>query len=377
MIRSNPEVLLRKAMARFVDNELIPKAQEIDDSGEFPTEMFQRIAGMGVFGIRYPKKQGGAGGNCTLYCIIHEELARGLMSVAAISAMQCLMGTNFLFYFGTEAMREQYFYPALRGEKVAAFCMTEPESGTDLGAVRTQAKRTRDGYIISGTKSWVTNGPVADFYTVLCQTEPAKKLKGLNFFFVPRDTPGVSYSKPFDMLGTRSTKISEVAFNDCHIPLEYRLGEEGRGTGNLMSVLSEIRAMTAALAIGLLRAALDDALRYTSERVAFNRPIGKFQLIQAKIANMATDLEAARLLTYRATKMVDQKIPCLKEASMAKYFATEAACKAADEATRILGAYGYSMEYSAQRYYRDNRFLLYGGGTHEILQSNIARWAGL
>ena len=377
MIRSNPEALLRKAMARFVDNELIPKAQEIDDSGEFPSEMFQRIAGMGVFGIRYPKKQGGAGGNCTLYCVIHEELARGLMSVAAISAMQCLMGTNFLFHFGTEEMREQYFYPALRGEKIAAFCLTEPESGTDLGAVRTLAKRNKDGYIVSGTKSWVTNGPVADFYTVLCQTEPAKKLKGLNFFFVPRDTPGVSQSKPFDILGTRSTKISEIAFNDCHIPLEYRLGEEGQGTGNLMSILSEIRAMTAALAIGLLRAALDDALRYTNERVAFNRPIGKFQLIQAKIANMATDLEAARLLTYRATKMVDQKIPCLKEASMAKYFATEAACKAADEATRILGAYGYSMEYTAQRYYRDNRFLLYGGGTHEILQTNIARWAGL
>lgn len=377
MIRSNPEVLLRKAIARFVDSELIPKAQEIDESGDFPGEMFRRIARMGVFGIRYPKKQGGAGGNCTLYCIIHEELARGLMSVAAISAMQCLMGTNFLFHFGTDEMREQFFYPALRGEKIASFCLTEPEAGTDLGAVSTRAKRTKDGYIISGTKSWVTNGPVADFYTVLCQTDPSKKLKGLNFFFIPRDTPGVSQSKPFEMLGTRSTKISEIAFNDCYIPLEYRLGEEGRGTGNLMSILSEIRAMTAALAIGLLRAALDDALRYAKERVAFGRPIGKFQLIQAKIANMATDLEAARLLTYRATQMVDQKIPCLKEASMAKYFATEAACKAADEATRILGAYGYSMEYTAQRYYRDNRFLLYGGGAHEILQTNIARWAGL
>jgi alkylation response protein AidB-like acyl-CoA dehydrogenase len=299
------------------------------------------------------------------------------MSVAAISAMQCLMGTNFLFQFGNEEMQEQYFYPALRGEKIASFCMTEPETGTDLGAVRTRAKRTRDGYIVSGTKSWVTNGPVADFYTVLCQTDPSKKLKGLNFFFVPRDTPGLSQSKPFKLLGTRSTKISEIAFNDCHIPLAYRLGEEGRGTGNLMSVLSEIRAMTAALAIGLLRAALDDALRYAKERVAFDRPVGKFQLIQAKIANMATDLEAARLLTYRATQMVDQGIPCLKEATMAKYFATEAACKAADEATRILGAYGYSMDYTAQRYYRDNRFLLYGGGTHEILQTNIARWAGL
>ncbi len=377
MIRSNSEELIRKSIARFVDNELIPKAQEIDEKGEFPVEMLREIAKMGVFGIRYPKNKGGAGGNNTLYCILCEELSRGLVSVAAITAMQCLMGTNFLFHFGTDEMRETYFLPAMRGEKIACFCLTEPEAGSDLGAVSTSATKTEDGYVINGMKTWVTNGPVADFYTVLCQTDPAKKFRGLNFFFVPRDTPGLSVSKPFQTLGTRTTMLSEIAFTDVHIPAEYRLGKEGQGLSNLLSILSEIRSMTAALAIGLQRAALDDSIRYARERTQFGKPISKYQLIQAKIANMAVNLEASKLMTYKATRMIDNGISCMTEASMAKYFATEAACKAADEATRIFGAYGYSMEYTAQRYYRDSRFLLNGGGTHEVLQTNIARWVGL
>ena len=377
MIRSNPEALIRKSMAAFVDNELAPRAKEIDETGEFPMDMFKRIGQMGVFGIRYPKDKGGSGGNTTLFCITCEELARGLMSMAAITAMQCLMGTNFLFHHGTREMHETYFLPAMRGEKVACFCLTEPEAGSDLGNVSTIARKTDEGYVVNGMKTWVTNGPVADFFTVLMQTDPEKKFRGLNFFFVPRDTPGFSCGKPFDLLGTRTTPISEIAFKDCRIPESNRLGDEGRGMSNLLSILSEIRTMTAALAVGLQQAALNDSIGYAHERAQFGRTISNYQLIQAKVANMAVNLEASRLLTYKATRMIDNKIDCLKDASMAKYFATEAACKAGDEVTRIFGAYAYSMEYSAQRYYRDNRFLLYGGGTHEILQPNIARWVGL
>ncbi len=377
MIRSNPEELIRKSMAAFVNNELAPRAKEIDETGEFPMDMFRRIGQMGVFGIRYPKDRGGSGGNTTLFCITCEELARGLMSMAAITAMQCLMGTNFLFHYGTPEMHETYFLPAMRGEKVACFCLTEPEAGSDLGNVSTIARKTDEGYEVNGMKTWVTNGPVADFFTVLMQTDPEKKFRGLNFFFVPRDTPGFSCSKPFDLLGPRPTPISEVAFKDCSIPEVNRLGDEGRGMSNLMSILSEIRTMTAALAIGLQRAALNDSIDYAHERAQFGRTISNYQLIQAKVANMAVNLEASRLLTYKATHMIDNKIACLKDASMAKYFATESACKAGDEIMRIFGAYAYSMEYSAQRYYRDNRFLLYGGGTHEILQPNIAKWVGL
>jgi alkylation response protein AidB-like acyl-CoA dehydrogenase len=377
MVRSNAEQLIRKAIARFVDNELVPKAQEIDEKGEFPMEIFQAMAKMGVFGIRYPKEKGGSGGNTTLYCIVCEELARGLMSAAATTAMQCLMGTNFLFHFGTPEMHEKYFLPAMRGEKVSAFCLTEPEAGGDLGNVSTLAINTEEGFALNGLKTWVTNGPVASFFTVLCQTDPAKKLRGLNFFFVPRETPGVSVSRRFNLLGTRTTPICELALTDVKVPHEYRLCPEGQGTNNLLAILAEIRSMTAALGIGLVRAAVHDCIRYAHERLAFGKTISNYQLIQAKVAEMFVDLEAAKLLTYKATHMIDEKISCLPEATVAKYFATEAACKAGDYATRIFGAYGYSMEYPAQRYYRDNRFLLYGGGTHEILLSNIARWAGL
>ncbi|MCG6879326.1 MAG: acyl-CoA dehydrogenase family protein [Deltaproteobacteria bacterium] len=377
MLRSNAEDTVRKSMAMFVDNEVIPQAKEIDASGEFPRGMFREMARMGVFGLRYPADQGGSGGNTTLFCISCEELARGLMSLAAITAMQSLMGTNFLFHFGTDELRETYFLPAMRGEKVACFCLTEPEAGSDLGNVSSRAEKTDEGYRLNGMKTWVTNGPVADFYTVLMQTDPKKKFRGLNFFFVPGDTPGFSRSKPFDLLGTRTTPISEIAFKDCLVPHHHMLGAEGRGLSNLLSILAEIRAMTAALAIGLQRAAMDDSIQYARERVQFGQTISHYQLIQAKVANMAVDLEASKLLTYKATHMIDEKKDALTDASMAKYFATEAACRASDHATRILGAYAYSMEYSAQRYYRDNRFLLYGGGSHEILQTNIAKWVGL
>jgi alkylation response protein AidB-like acyl-CoA dehydrogenase len=185
------------------------------------------MAKMGVFGLRYPADQGGSGGNTTLFCITCEELARGLMSLAAITAMQCLMGTNFLFHFGTDEMRKKYFLPAMKGEKVACFCLTEPEAGSDLGNVSTLAQKTDDGYRLNGMKTWVTNGPVADFYTVLMQTDPKKKFRGLNFFFVPRDTPGFSNSKAFDLLGTRTTPISEIAFKDCLVPHTICWGPKG------------------------------------------------------------------------------------------------------------------------------------------------------
>ncbi len=377
MIRSNPEELVRKNIARFVDKEIIPVAQELDNKAEFPREIFEKLARMGIFGIRYPRHKGGAGGNTTLFCIICEEISRGLLSVASITAMQCLMGTNFLFHSGTPEMLDQYFLPAMRGEKIGCFCMTEPDAGSDLGAITTRATEVDDGYLINGMKTWVTDGPEASFYTVMCQTDPTKRLRGIGYFFVPRHFSGVSVSSPFKCLGTRTTPICEVAFKDVLIPKEYRLTPEGQGLNSFLKIIAEIRTMTAALAIGLQRAAMADSIKYANERVASGKPIAKFQLIQAKIANMVTNLEASRLMTYRAAAMIDAGQDALKESTMAKYFATEAACSATDECTRIFAGYGYSMEYTAQRYFRDSRFLLNGGGTHEVLQGNIARWVGL
>lgn len=373
MIRSNPEEMIRKTMAKFVDNEVIPVARELDEKGEFPEALFKKLADMGILGIRYPKKVGGSGGNTTLYCIAMQELARGLMSLAATVAMQCLMATNGLYLYGTKEMHEKFLRPALKGEKIGAFQLTEPDAGSDLGAVKTRATRTRDGYVINGMKTWSTSGTKGDFHTVLCQTDPDKGLKGLGFFLIPSDTPGFSHSKRFDTLGTRTSSLSEIYFNNCHIPSEYRLGEEGRGLNVLLTILAEIRVMTASLALGLHRAAMDDSIKYCKERIAFGKPIARYQLIQAKIANMAVNLEAGSLMVDKVTHLIDKKIPCLNEATMAKYFTVESACKTSDEAMRIFGGYGYSMEYPVQRYYRDNRFLLYGGGTHEVLQTTIAR----
>ncbi|MBW1666498.1 MAG: acyl-CoA dehydrogenase family protein [Deltaproteobacteria bacterium] len=373
MLRSDSEKLVRKVMAKFVDEEVIPVATELDNKGEFPYHLFRKLADMGVLGIRYPKKVGGSGGNTTLYCICVEELARGLMSLAAITAMQCLMATDGLYRYGTKEMHEKYLRPAFRGEKIGAFQLTEPEAGSDLSNVRTLATKVEDGWVINGMKTWSTSGPIGSFHTVLTQTDPDKGLKGLMFFFIPADTPGFSHSKKFDTLGTRTSSLSEIYFNNCHVPDEYMLGELGRGLDVLLTILAEIRIMTACLAIGLLRAAMDDSIRYCKERVQFGKQIGKYQLVQAKIANMAVNLEAGKLMCYKVTHLIDNNVPCLNEASMAKYFTVESACSACDEATRIYGAYAYSMEYAVQRYYRDNRFLLYGGGTHEVLQTTIAR----
>jgi len=373
MLRSDIEKLHRKVMAGFVDQEVIPVAREIDEKGDFPFDLFKKLADMGILGIRYPRKAGGSGGTTTLYCISMEELARGLLSLAATTAMQCLMGTNGLYLYGTKEMHEDYLRPAMRGEKIGAFQLTEPEAGSDLGAVRTSATKAEDGWVINGMKTWSTSGPYGHFHTVLCQTDPTKGLKGLMFFFIPSDTPGFSHSKKFDTLGTRTSSLSEIYFNNCHVPDEYMLGELGRGLDVLLTILAEIRIMTACLALGLHRAAMDDSVKYCKERAQFGKQIGKYQLIQAKIANMAVNLEAGHLMSYKVTHLIDNKVACLNEASMAKYFTVESACSACDEAMRIYGAYGYSMEYNVQRYYRDNRFLLYGGGTHEVLQTTIAR----
>jgi len=377
ILKPKPEELIRKTFARFTDQEIVPKAREMDEAEKFPRWMFEKIAKTGAYGIRYPRSVGGAGGNTVQFCTMVEELARGSLSVAAFTAMQCLMGTNFLFEYGSPEQHERLLKPAIRGEKVASFALTEADAATDLAGVKTTARKDGDSWIVNGSKTWITNAPVADFFTVLCQTDKSKGLRGLNFFLIERDTPGLYVSKKFDKLGTRATEISELAFTDVRVPPENRLGKEGQGVGNLMRILAVIRVMTGALSLGLARAAYDQSKRYALERTQFGKRIGSFQLIQQKIANMATEIWASHLMIYKAAEMIDRGERTLKEASMAKYFASEVACRTSDEATRIFGAYSYSMEYDVQRYYRDCRFLLFGGGTSEILQTIISRESGV
>ena len=363
--------LFREAVRAFVEREVLPRAEELDEHGRFPHELFARLAELGYLGIRYPEEVGGQGADFTVACVLYEELAAGSLALAAICAMQSLMGTHFVYEFGGPERHERLLAPALRGEKVAAFALTEPGAGSDLGAMRTRARRDGDDWVIDGTKTWITNAPVADFITVAAKTSDEPGIGNVALFLVEAENPGFSVGRPIEKLGTRSTLTSEVAFEDCRVPADALLGEENQGVRQIGGILSEIRVMTAALSVGLGRRALIEACRYASEREAFGKPIGKHQGIAFKLAEMATDLHAARLMTDDAAEQVAAGQPALREAAMAKLFASEACIRICDETSRIFGGYGFAMEYPAQRYLRDSRFLLYGAGTSELLRHLI------
>ncbi len=370
--------MVKKTIAEFVDREIAPVAQELDEKGEFPMALFKKLGELGFLAMRYPEEYGGVSADMTTYCIFCEEVARGSMSLAACAAMQSLMGTNFVYRFGTEEHKKRLLVPALRGEKIGTFALTEPDAGSDLGAIRTIARREVDGWVLNGSKTWVTSGTLADFFTVLAATERSKGLEGLDFFLVEKETPGFSVGKKIGKLGVRASENTELALDDVHIPSENLLGEEkGKGFVYLQDILNNIRIMTGALSIGIARAAYEEGLKYAKQRVQFGRPIGKFQAIKFKLADMATELEAARWLVYRAAWLTDQGGSNTREAAMAKLYASEAANRIADENCRIHASYGFSMDYSAQRYFRDARFLLPGAGTSEILRLIIGRELGL
>ena len=364
--------LFRGSVRDFVDREVLPVAEDLDRHGQFPHHLFKRLAQLGYFGLRYPDDVGGQGADFQTACVLYEELAAGSLSLAAITAMQGLMGTVFLHRFGTPDQHERYLKPALRGEKVGTFALTEPEAGSDLGAMRTRARRTEDGWHLTGSKTWITSAPEADFLTVGAKTTDDPGIRDIALFLLDAGTPGFAVGRPIEKLGTRSSLTSEVHI-DCDVGADALLGGEGQGVKNVGGTLSEIRIMTAALAIGLGRRALADSARYAGERKAFGRPIGEFQLISAKLADMATELHVARLTTYDAAAQLDAADDVTTVAAMAKYFATEVCARIVDEATRIFGSYGYAAEYPVQRYFRDARFLLYGGGTSEILKGLIGR----
>ena len=369
---ADERALFRQGVRDFVNREVLPCAEELDRHGEFPHRLFQRLAELGYFGVRYPEDIGGQGADFQTACILYEELAAGSLSLAAIAAMQSLMGTVFVHRFGTAEQRERYLKPALRGEKIGTLALTEPEAGSDLGAMRTRARRTESGWRLTGSKTWITSASEADFLTVGAKTTNEPGIKDIALFLLDARTPGFVVGRPIEKLGTRSSLTSEVHI-DCHVPPDALLGGEGQGVKNVGGTLSEIRIMTAALAAGLGRRALGDCARYAHDRKAFGRAIGEFQLISAKLADMATELHAARLTTYDAAARLDAGDAVTTVAAMAKYFATEACARIVDEVTRIYGSYGFAMEDPAQRYFRDARFLLYGGGTSEILKGMIGR----
>src|SRR5574341_1486519 len=373
---SEEQERFQTSVAQFTAREVLPRAAAIDEAGEFPRDLFGKCAEAGYLGVRYPEELGGSGADALTFALMLEQLARGSLSLAAVVMMQCLMGTDFVYRFGTPDHHERLLRPALRGEKIGAIAMTEPDAGSDLGSIATTARPVEGdsgGWMLNGRKMWITSATVADFFTVAAKTDPEAGFKGIDMFLVEKGTPGLSIGRKIEKLGVRASETSEVILENVCVPAENLLGALGSGFKNLGQILPEIRVVTGALALGLGQAALDSSVRYSRERVQFGKPIGDFQAIGQKLAEMATHLEAARGLVYRAAWLIDQGKADTKLSAMAKLFATETANALADQATRIFGSYGFAMEYEAQRYYRDARFLLYGGGTSEILRNVISR----
>ena len=364
----------RRSVARFVDAEVVPAAEAIDERAEFPTALFRRVGELGYFGLRYPEAYGGSGSDMVTYCLFAEELARGSMSLAAAAAMQSLMGTYFVYRYGSDALRERYLVPALRGELVATFALTEPDAGSDLAGLTTRAERRGDAWVLRGTKTWVTSAPVADVLTVAAKTSGERGMKSIALFLLDRATMrGITLGKAIDKMSVRASVTGEILLDDVEVPAEHCLGGETGGVEKVGTILAEIRVMTAALSVGLARAAYDAALAYARGRRTFGKPIAEHQAIAFKLADMLTALHAATLVTYQAAGAIDAGRPLGREAAMAKLFASEAAVRVTDEAARILASYGLAMEYPVQRYFRDARFLLPGGGTSEILRLVIGR----
>ncbi len=375
MIAFTPEQEeFRKTVARFVDAEVVPAAQAIDERGEFPAALFRRVGELGYLGLRYPEAYGGADADMVTYCLFAEELARGSLSLAAAAAMQSLMGTYFIYKYGSEDLRQRFLVPALRGELVATFALTEPNAGSDLANITTRAERRGDGWVLRGAKTWVTNAPVADVLTVAAKTSHERGLKNIALFLLDRaGMRGINLGKSIEKMAVRASVTGEILLEDVEVPAERLLGGETGGVDKLGTILAEIRVMTAALSVGLARAAYGAALGYARERVAFGKPIGEHQAITFKLADMLTSLHAATLMTYQAAAGIDAGRPVGREAAMTKLFASEMAVRVTDEAARIFASYGLAMEYPAQRYFRDARFLLPGGGTSEILRVVIGR----
>ena len=368
---SPEELQIRDAFARFSDLEVAPRAAALDEAHAFPRELFAELGRLGFFGIRYPEDVGGSGLDLVTFCLALEEVARGSLSLAGCAAMQSLMGTKFLHMLGNADVLERLFKPALRGEKIGAICMTEPNAGSDLDSIATRADKVDGGYKLNGQKIWVTSAPVADFFTVFARAGEERKL---TIFLVERSFKGLHVGRAIEKMGVWALPTSELALDDCFVPDSHRLSKaEGDGESHLRKLLAEIRIITGAMANGVARAALAEAVRYSAERKQFGKPINRYQAIQHKLAEMATGLEAAERLVLYAAWLKDADRPHHKEAAMAKLFASETAASICDQAARVLASYGYAMEYPVQRYLRDIRFTLIGGGTSEILKLIIAK----
>ena len=365
--------LLRKSVREFAETEIKPHIREWDEAQAFPPELLTKLADLGLMGIQFPPAYGGSGMSAVDYCICIEELARVDPSVSLSVAAHNGLGAAHIAMFGSEAQRQQYLAPLARGEKLAAWGLTEPGSGSDAAAMRTTATRDGDGWILNGSKAFITHGKTGDTMVVMAVTDKARGNKGISAFIVERGTPGFTAGKKEDKLGMRASETSEVLFQQCRIPASQLIGDEGQGFIQTLQVLDAGRIGIAALAVGLAQGAYDAARGYAFERKQFGRPIGTFQSIRWKLVDNAVRVEAARLLTYRAAWLKDQGRRTTLESSMAKLYASEIAVRSSEDAVQIHGGYGFVKDYPAEKFFRDVKLTTIGEGTSEVQRLVIAR----
>lgn len=368
--------LFRRAIRDFARREIAPIARECDERGEYPLQVFHKAGELGYLGVKFPPEYGGSAAGLVSGAIMAEEMSQASPAIFLGIYVHVYLALSAVAAFGSEAQKEAYLRPGITGQKLGAWGFAEPDAGSDPAGMKTRALRDGDSYVINGSKILITNGDIADFLVVTVVTTPGQGLRGLSLMVVDKDSPGFSASR-LQTMGMRAAHTAELSFQDCRVPADHLLGEENTGFYNAMRTLTEGRVIAAAFALGLGRAAFDRSLEFAKQRQAFGQPIGQFQGIQWLFADMATRLEAARLLTYQAAWRADQGLPYITESSMAKLFASETATDIAKTAVLIHGGAGFMMEHDIQRFYRDCMVLEIGEGTSHIQRNTIARQLGL
>jgi len=377
---SEEQQLLQHTVREFARNEVQPLAKELDETGEFPMATFRKAAALGLCGVAFPESEGGAGFDHVSTAIMIEEISRVCASTGVILSVQNSLCGEPLHRFGTDAQKKKFLAPFLRGEKIGCYALTEPQAGSDARAIETRAVRKGDRYVVNGSKAWITNGGVADAAIVYVKTDPAAGEKGISALIVERAqdgapaTSGFRVGKEEKKLGIHATACVELWFDDCEVPVENRIGEEGQGYRIALSTLDGGRVGIAAQATGIAQGAFDQALAYAQQRRAFGHAISEFQAIQFMLADMATEIEAARCLVRQAAWKQDSGARFSREASIAKLFASELATRATHKAMQIHGASGYSREFPVERMYRDARVTEIYEGTSQIQRLVIAAW---
>jgi butyryl-CoA dehydrogenase len=365
--------LVRRSVRAFCDREIQPIAKEIDMEARFPWEVVEKMGKLGYFGIQVPEALGGGGLDSVSYCIVIEEISRACAGLGLCVTVHNSVGVFPLMAFGSEEQKQRWVPPLARGEKIGAFCLTEPNVGSDASAVESTAVRNGDHYIVNANKVLITNGSVADTCLIFVKTDPAAGHRGLSVIVVERGTPGFELGDLEELSGNRANPVASIRLSDCRVPKENLLGQEGMGLKIGLAALDTGRIGIGAQALGIAQAAMEEGIRYSKQRYQFGVPISKHQAIQMMIADMATQVDAARLLVHRAATVRDSGKPFSRESAMAKLFASEIASKVADMAVQIHGGYGYVKSYPVERFYRDARVTRIYEGTAEIHRLVIAR----